>query len=70
MTADPFMPRYSVSVFHPVDDSRGLVATVVRVYRVEVAQPLQWVREHADQIAQHVSDGRPYVALNVSEIPQ
>jgi hypothetical protein len=60
---------YRLSVFYalPCADTSApdRPAIVVHVYGVDVAQPLQWVREHADELAARIGNGRPYCALMV-----
>lgn len=58
---------YSLTVFQRLDPQAGsLLATSLRV---EVAKPLEWVRQHADEIAQRAVEvarlGQP-VALWVT----
>ena len=59
---------YSLTVFQRLDPQAGsLLATFLRV---DVAKPLEWVRQHADEIAQRAVNvtrfGQP-VALWVAQ---
>ena len=56
------MNTFFLSVLRPIGRTGDIL---VNVLRVEVAQPLQWVREHADQLALR-ADGPGYCALWVS----
>lgn len=62
------MQTYFLSVLRSVGpfaaDPR--IATVLHVYRIEVAQPLAWMRQHADEMAR-CAHGPDYCALMVSE---
>lgn len=62
------MPRYWLSVLLNVPGD-GRIATVVHVYTIEVAQPIQWVRTHADELAQRCIGHSGYCALMVASEP-
>lgn len=57
------MARYELTVITPAPAS----CSVMHVFEIEVAQPLSWVRSHADEMARTFNGGsmRHYNALNV-----
>lgn len=58
------MKTYFLSVLRPIPDPAG--GHVVTVLRVEHPAGLQWMREHADEIAQRAHP-RAYNALMIRE---
>ena len=64
------MQTYFLSVLrptHPTIAAAGCGHHVMTTYEIEVAKPLQWVREHADEMAMQFQ-GPGYDALMVSDI--
>lgn len=66
------MPAYIVTAIQPLKHGNSLLTE----FKVEVEKPIEWVREHAMDIAQHGINTstnnpvveRPIVALNVAAI--
>ena len=56
---------YRVTAFSPIN--AGPASLLATVLRVEVAQPLEWVKRNADEIAAKAVS-RPVVALWVEEV--
>ena len=59
------MKTYELSVFVRLISD----AVVVHVYQIKVAQPIEWVRKNADEMAQKFLTGavKNYCALMVTE---
>lgn len=57
------MARYELTVITPAPAG----CSVMHVFEIEVDKPLNWVREHADEMASTFNGGsmRHYNALNV-----
>lgn len=62
-------PCFLLSVFRPMARPVGGAVMRADVYTIHTpaGQSLQWVREHADELAQQINPA-PYVALNVQEV--
>jgi hypothetical protein len=58
--------NFRLSVLRPLVQSGG---TVVEVFLISVPQGLQWVRDHADELAGLCCPGVAYCALNVEHAP-
>ena len=59
------MKTYELSVFFALISG----AIVVHVFKIEVAQPIEWVKKNADEMAAKFCSGavKNYCALNVTE---
>ena len=56
------MSAYLVSVFSPLPYDHILV----NVLTVQVDRPIEWMKQHADELAQKRFPGLKYIALNVA----
>lgn len=67
------MADFFVTVFQPINPPRGAAAIAATQLRVTVDRGIEWVKQHADEIAQRaLGDGLlalpavPYNALSVN----
>jgi hypothetical protein len=69
--------RYLLSIIEPcgageLDIGGRLAVHVEHQFTIAVAAPLEWVRKHADELAERVAadhmGGRAYCALNIKEL--
>lgn len=58
--------QVSFSIFTPVPKCDGLV---MHVFSLDADQPLDWFKQHADELAARCLPGTPYVALGVEPKP-
>lgn len=54
--------------FDPVARPREVGCAEMRVFRVEVDQSFDWIKQHADAIATQATHGAPYHALMVQPL--
>jgi hypothetical protein len=60
------MKTYELSVFFALISG----AVTVHVFQIQVAQPIEWVKKNADEMATKFCSGvvKNYCALNVKEV--